>query len=384
MRSRFLFLLQRILSRQVTVTLKDGNRFDGIFFTATPFPQQAYEVVLKQLVPYPENTGTPMAPGSTLRIPFDQVRHLHVLPFVVERAGDAHRTDSRAGISTDAQLSKQRSQGKTGGRRQLVNEGGSWSEGDDAFSQSGGNSGVDLRRDDIGAWDQFAENERRFGVQNTFREELYTSKLDRSKVSREEQERADQMAQRILSSSSSSSSLDREEASNKDENDEMLYSGVLRDQEEEEEEGQEQKEGSASSKGFKFNPNADAYFSPSFQPQQPPQQQPVYDPSSAYGYAQGYNQGYDQYSQQQPYYGAPSWSQQSYPQQPYPQQSYSQQPYPQQSYSHPYTQSYANQGYDQQQQYSGYPQQQQQYSGYNNNNTTNQQQQQQQYPPGQN
>lgn len=52
--------------------------------------------------------------------------------------------------------------------------------------------------DNNGVWDQFAENERRFGVKTTFDENLYTSRLDESK-SRYTREDAERIASEIRS-----------------------------------------------------------------------------------------------------------------------------------------------------------------------------------------
>lgn len=55
----------------------------------------------------------------------------------------------------------------------------------------------------MGGWDQFAENERRFGTKTDFHEEMYTTKLDRSgKDFRERERRAEILASQIMGVSS--------------------------------------------------------------------------------------------------------------------------------------------------------------------------------------
>jgi PAB1-binding protein PBP1 len=50
-----------------------------------------------------------------------------------------------------------------------------------------------------GAWDQFAVNEKLFGVKTNFDEDLYTTKLDRSAADYKERERkAQQIANEIM------------------------------------------------------------------------------------------------------------------------------------------------------------------------------------------
>jgi len=48
-----------------------------------------------------------------------------------------------------------------------------------------------------GKWDQFAENEQRYGVATTFNEEYYTTPLDKSAIPAEKRDKADQIAREI-------------------------------------------------------------------------------------------------------------------------------------------------------------------------------------------
>ena len=59
-----------------------------------------------------------------------------------------------------------------------------------------------------GTWDQFAANERLFGVTTQFDEDLYTTKLDRTaKDFKERERRAEKIAQEITAVSNSCSAL---------------------------------------------------------------------------------------------------------------------------------------------------------------------------------
>lgn len=105
-----------------------------------------------------------------------------------------------AGFRTDTDISRSTPLGQ---ERPLQ----PWSN--DAFS-SGGGGDTDL--DTFGSgpslggnhgskktWDQFAENEKRFGTRSDFDEELYTTRLDRSgKDFREKERRAERLANEIL------------------------------------------------------------------------------------------------------------------------------------------------------------------------------------------
>ena len=46
-RNTFLYFLQSLIGQDVEVLLADGRKFKGIFFTATPFVNTAFRVVLK-------------------------------------------------------------------------------------------------------------------------------------------------------------------------------------------------------------------------------------------------------------------------------------------------------------------------------------------------
>jgi hypothetical protein len=85
-----------------------------------------------------------------------------------------------------------------------------------------------------GEWDQFEVNRRLYNVTSTFDENLYTKKLDKSKISIEQQRFADRMAREIESQTTDNSHLreERGHALEKEMDEEDLYSGVIREKEE--------------------------------------------------------------------------------------------------------------------------------------------------------
>merc|ERR1719163_1400709 len=77
-------------------------------------------------------------------------------------------------------------------------------DGRELMMWEGGGDGavaVDMSLDDSTqdhvAWDQFAVNEKQFGVKTTYREDLYTTKLDMSKISHSQREAAERIAKEI-------------------------------------------------------------------------------------------------------------------------------------------------------------------------------------------
>merc|ERR1719421_1881641 len=77
------------------------------------------------------------------------------------------------------------------GRELMMWEGGGDGAGDDMNLTLGDSN------EHGGAWDQFAVNEKQFGVKSTYREDLYTTKLDMSKISSQQREAAERIAKEI-------------------------------------------------------------------------------------------------------------------------------------------------------------------------------------------
>lgn len=179
----------------MTVTTTSGARFEGLLAGAGTKDELA--VTLKHAVALDE----PDAPGRRALTIFG--RDLAA----ISASGidlDA-RTDVKAPVAgatpsgsdtfrTDTDISGAAS-GPAGEGRTLQQWSGGAAPAVDARMsgalEAGGKSG---------SWDQFATNERLYGVKTNFDEDLYTTKLDRSgKDFRERERKANQIAQEILS-----------------------------------------------------------------------------------------------------------------------------------------------------------------------------------------
>lgn len=90
---------------------------------------------------------------------------------------------------------------------------------------------VELDKMAGGEWDQFKANER-FGVKSTYSEEYYTTKLDRTKITREQIEYADNIAKSIESAPvrGVQHQTEREDMVSADVDEGTLFSDVARDQ----------------------------------------------------------------------------------------------------------------------------------------------------------
>lgn len=80
------------------------------------------------------------------------------------------------------------------------------------------------------AWDQFEVNKRLYNVNSTYDENLYTKKLDRSELTKEQIKNAERFAKEIEGTRSSNVHLQEErgQVMERDMDEEDLYSGVLR------------------------------------------------------------------------------------------------------------------------------------------------------------
>ena len=83
----------------------------------------------------------------------------------------------------------------------------------------------------MGEWNQFEANTRLFNVKNTWDENIYTKKIDMSKVSKAQLAKAEKLAREIEGSSSSNFHLQEERGQRVEHgmDEEDLYSGVIRE-----------------------------------------------------------------------------------------------------------------------------------------------------------
>lgn len=112
--------------------------------------------------------------------------------------GGAAKSASRDGFQTDTDISRATPLGQ---ERVLT----PWQEGPPAGSSSKAAPPSSSDADTFGApsngrgWDQFAENEKRFGTRTNYDEDLYTTKLDRSgKDFKERERKAEMLANQIM------------------------------------------------------------------------------------------------------------------------------------------------------------------------------------------
>ncbi len=210
---RLLVAYSPLLGSQVTAFLSDGAIFEGTlgsFITEGEFALILRMATMVQ--PGRELFDTNIRPGITfelMNIRFDDMAEL-------KSAG------KEGGIGTDAAISKKK--GNFGKERELAK----WvPEGEPSEATLNLQSGASQPS---GNWDQFAANEKLFGLKTDFNEEIYTTKLDRQAAHIKSKEaEADRIAREIMSAPTSNVHLAEERGKNVGVDEESLYGAVLRE-----------------------------------------------------------------------------------------------------------------------------------------------------------
>ena len=162
------------------MTLKSGVVFEGIFFTANSeaASENEFGVVLKMA----RKVKDPATKERDRRI----IRSLIIFSqdFVEIEARDlpAAAGSTAAGGFTDTEISG--SNVKAGEHRELTK----W------VDDGGGEKEIALGGRDDRGWDQFAENEKLFGVTSTYNERMYTTDLNKAALTPEQLARAEKIA----------------------------------------------------------------------------------------------------------------------------------------------------------------------------------------------
>jgi PAB1-binding protein PBP1 len=127
-------------------------------------------------------------------------------------------------LQTDANISKKKV-GASNENKTLATVDSSWLTQETATSIDGGKG-----EGSIGAWNQFEANRRLYNVQSTYDENLYTKKLDKTTLTKEQLQRAEAIANEIEHSITSNVHLmeERGQMAQTDMDEEDLYSGVIR------------------------------------------------------------------------------------------------------------------------------------------------------------
>ncbi|KAJ2037222.1 poly(A)-binding protein binding protein, partial [Coemansia sp. S16] len=174
MHSRLLFLLSYLVGSQIKVATRDGGVYTGVLDFINP--NDAQSVVLRYA--YSLGSGKATPPFDTLVIHGDDCLSISG---IAAFADGGSRESSRTGFKTDADITKA---GSVASARELHR----WVP-DESDALGSLESGLDHTADSNTSWDQFATNEQLFGLTTDFDEEIYTTRLDRTRADYKVRER---------------------------------------------------------------------------------------------------------------------------------------------------------------------------------------------------
>ena len=211
---RLLVVYSPLLGNRVTVFLYDGAVFEG---TLDSFEtENEFALILRMATmmrPGREVIDPSIKAGVTfelMNIRFDDMAELKA----------AAATATSGGIGTDSAISKKK--GDFGKERELHR----WLPETEEIPTLNTNETTTQ-------WDQFATNEKLFGLKTDFNEEIYTTKLDRNSANvRANEANAERIAKEIMMASTGGNVHLAEERGQKFEgcaDEEMLYGAVVRD-----------------------------------------------------------------------------------------------------------------------------------------------------------
>ncbi|KAF2846317.1 PAB1 binding protein-like protein [Plenodomus tracheiphilus IPT5] len=228
---RMMYLLANLTGLPGTITLKNGDKYSGVLSGHSLDPSELRYVfkMVKKLVPASHaqtngasDTDSYVGTGDTYVMSFDMgdVADFNVNNVILDRS-QAKGQNGTAGFRTDTDIS-----GHMAIRERNLQK---WEPTETDSSLSLESSG---RTND---WDQFAANERMFGVKSNYDENLYTTTINKNDPQYAQRAaRAEKLAREIESSSALNSHVREERGGQAPVDDagadeEDKYSGVRRD-----------------------------------------------------------------------------------------------------------------------------------------------------------
>lgn len=212
-RERLIYCLTSLVGHKATAKCRNNVVYEGIFHSCALDSDYSITLTSARLVPPKGDKSGEVI--RTLVIPgkdFLQISASDVPPpAMLSQAMDHKR------FATDGEIAKTRRHGQA--ERELV----SWQpEGDESQEVSGA-----LGSGSMAGWDHFALNEQMYGISSSFNEELYTTKLDPSSMSREQRERAERIAAEIERGRNHSEAEGVLDGDYNDDEEELRFSAVV-------------------------------------------------------------------------------------------------------------------------------------------------------------
>ncbi|KAK2737772.1 hypothetical protein FQN57_007420 [Myotisia sp. PD_48] len=228
---RLVFILTASIGHTTTITLKNGEKFTGIFSGATLEPNETSFMLkmTQQFIPDSEigqqngisHEKSPyigLAPDHQMIFEVQDLAHLEIPKLTTSGVAAKENNSAASNFRTDSDIS-----GNLPGRERQLQR---W--------EPGGDTAVDLSLESskTGTWDQFETNARLFGATSSYDENIYTTRIDRSDPSYKQREAEAARIAREIETSDTDNVHVREErglvAPSEDIDEESKYSGVTR------------------------------------------------------------------------------------------------------------------------------------------------------------
>lgn len=221
---RLLIVYAPLVGSRVTVFLYDGAVFEG---TLESFETGGNEFALILRMATMIRSGQEVIDpsikaGVTFELMNIRFEDMAELKAVGSGTGNS-ASGASGGIGTDSAISKRR--GDFGKERELHR----WTPENGTADM---NNSLDAANSSSTKWDQFATNEKLFGLKTDFNEEMYTTKLDRNSAHiRANEAKAERIAKEIMAGSTGGNIhlADERGFEGACEDEEMLYGAVIRE-----------------------------------------------------------------------------------------------------------------------------------------------------------
>ena len=219
--------MSMLVGQMVVVSKQDGTRYVGVLSTGA--------------LSNASEAGIVLASAQVLETTEKSVRAGEVLPTLTIALRDVVEVDaSGARVSSAQELQAQQQRRGSGFRTDTEISGQPGTCGDgrtlqrwDDSSAGAAPAPASLEQSTrAGPWDQFAENEARFGVTSNYEETMYTTKLDKSgKDFKAREKEAERLAKEILEGSTSNVHVaeERNQVPAQEANEEDRYGAVVRE-----------------------------------------------------------------------------------------------------------------------------------------------------------
>ncbi|KAG0196421.1 hypothetical protein BGX28_010177 [Mortierella sp. GBA30] len=225
MHDRMLFLLSNMIGMAVEITVKNGSKYEGLFHTAFTEGELGIVIRLAKAISGKDKKENAPLISQMIVLAKDCVAiHVIGVDFVPYERLTSERSE-REGFKTDTDISRSGDIKERDLKKWAPEEHIALSGIEDDLG--------DMHRSGNTSWDQFAANERLFGVRTDFNEDLYTTKLDRTGADfKAREQQAIQIANEIQQTVSSNVHMREERGLAVDDSgldEEDLYGAVVRD-----------------------------------------------------------------------------------------------------------------------------------------------------------